>query len=343
MNTPLPLTLIELLILIAGGIMLGITIHFFIVSRKALNESSPMAKQKINKELEERKLRYLNDIEWKNKEIDEFRKNMAKLEEENENLAIEIESLQEKNKKLIAQSQVVAETKPVVPVTQAVENRSDLADQLKETQAELRSYGERIHKMIQRIEGQDDSLEKQRKLEEENEALQIEVEELTLKLEKAQVLLNSNTQKKEISAEMSSMLDNAFTEFGTLQEKINKLEGQVTSSHRINMDFQDAQEEVVKLTRLLEEEKAKYSAVYSEKREMEEEFNETEDKLREANFQRQQMQKRISYLEELNLDLQSVAEANNKLQAQLKRELESMLQILSEEKQELMRRNSREP
>ena len=84
MNTPLPLSLIELLILIAGGIMVGITIHFFIVSRKALNESSPITKQKIDRELEERKLRYLNDIDWKNKEIEELRRSMIKLKEEND-------------------------------------------------------------------------------------------------------------------------------------------------------------------------------------------------------------------------------------------------------------------
>ena len=68
-------------------------------------------------------------------------------------------------------------------------------------------------------------------------------------------------------------------------------------------------------------------------------LNEAEDKFREANFQRQQLQKRVSYLEELNSDLQVVADANKKLEHQLRRigELESMLHVVSEENESLKR------
>ena len=335
MNTPLPLTLIELLILIAGGIMLGITIHFFIVSRKALNENSPVAKQKVNRELEDRKLRYLNDIDWKNKEIEELRMSIIKLKEENDELALDAEEMREKYRKLKEQQPPIAEVK------QVEEDRTEVAKQLKETQSELQAYGDRISELLSRIEGKDMGGSKQRQLEEENELLQIEVEELTLKLEKA---LHATTQKKEISAEMNSMLDNAKTEFELLQEKVSKLETQLNSSQHQTIDYEDKQEENMNLTRLLEEEKNRSSALNMENRELKEDFNDTEDKLRDANFQRQQMQKKIAYLEELNMDLQSVAEANNKLQTQLKRigELESMLQMLSEEKQDLLRKSSRE-
>ena len=335
MNTPLPLTLIELLILIAGGIMLGITIHFFIVSRKALNENSPVAKQKVNRELEDRKLRYLNDIDWKNKEIEELRMSIIKLKEENDELALDAEEMREKYRKLKEQQPPIAEVK------QVEEDRTEVAKQLKETQSELQAYGDRISELLSRIEGKDMGGSKQRQLEEENELLQIEVEELTLKLEKA---LHATTQKKEISAEMNSMLDNAKTEFELLQEKVSKLETQLNSSQHQTIDYEDKQEENMNLTRLLEEEKNRSSALNMENRELKEDFNDTEDKLRDANFQRQQMQKKIAYLEELNMDLQSVAEANNKLQTQLKRigELESMLQMLSEEKQDLLKKSSRE-
>ncbi|HEY1870279.1 MAG TPA: hypothetical protein VGG71_04430, partial [Chitinophagaceae bacterium] len=56
---------------------------------------------------------------------------------------------------------------------------------------------------------------------------------------------------------------------------------------------------------------------------------------REVNFQRQQLQKRVNYLEELSSDLQVVADANKKLEHRLKRigELESMLNVVSEENQ----------
>ena len=62
----------------------------------------------------------------------------------------------------------------------------------------------------------------------------------------------------------------------------------------------------------------------------------TEDKLREANFQRQQLQKKTQFLEELNKDLQEVSEHNNKLESQLRRisEMESLLSKVSPEKKD---------
>ena len=67
-----------------------------------------------------------------------------------------------------------------------------------------------------------------------------------------------------------------------------------------------------------------------------------EDKLREANFQRQQLQKRVSYLEELNNDLHVVSDTNKKLESQLKRmgELESFINVVSEERDDLLRRQT---
>ncbi len=56
-------------------------------------------------------------------------------------------------------------------------------------------------------------------------------------------------------------------------------------------------------------------------------LSDTEDKLREANFQRQQLQKKASFLEELNKDLQEVSEHSKKLENQLRRisEMEFLL------------------
>jgi hypothetical protein len=79
--------------------------------------------------------------------------------------------------------------------------------------------------------------------------------------------------------------------------------------------------------------------VLNENRELQLEITETGDKLREANFHRQQLQKRVAYLEELNQDLQAVADANRKLENQLKRigELESLLHVMAEERDQLTR------
>src|SRR5258708_6982915 len=53
----------------------------------------------------------------------------------------------------------------------------------------------------------------------------------------------------------------------------------------------------------------------------------TEEKLKESNFQRQQFQKRSVFLEELNHDLQEISEHNKKIESQLRRvsDMETLL------------------
>ena len=99
-----------------------------------------------------------------------------------------------------------------------------------------------------------------------------------------------------------------------------------------------------KMARDFEESRLKLNHTLTENQQLQSQLTEAEDKLREANFQRQQLQKRISYLEELNNDLQAVSDANKKLEGQLKRigELESMLNVISEERNELAKRQMNE-
>jgi len=131
------------------------------------------------------------------------------------------------------------------------------------------------------------------------------------------------------------MLDSAYSEFNTLQSKIQKLEAQLSSSKLVSLEYEDLKEAYHKVSREHEEYKAKFHALTVDNQQLTLQLNEAEDKYRESNFQRQQLQKRVSYLEELNNDLQVVADANKKLEHQLKRigELESMLNVVAEENQ----------
>jgi chromosome segregation ATPase len=142
---------------------------------------------------------------------------------------------------------------------------------------------------------------------------------------------------------MTSMLDSAYNEFNVLQDKIKKLESQVNSSKRLSMEYEDMKEGHYRLAQDYEEQKRKYNAALAENKQLLETLTDTEDKLSEVNFQRQQLQKRVAYLEELNNDMQEVADAHKKLESQLKRigELESMLNIVAEERDQLMQRHTK--
>ena len=96
----LQLSVIEVIILMLGAITLGITIHFFIVSRKSLREVTSDATGKLHKELEVWKLKYFNDTELRDKELEDLKYKLSIATDSTDDISIEIEELQVKNKKL---------------------------------------------------------------------------------------------------------------------------------------------------------------------------------------------------------------------------------------------------
>ncbi len=316
------LTLLEIIILMLGAIGLGITIHFFIVSKKSLRQLSPQH-NKLDQKLEEWKLRYLNDMERKEIElqqmrklVDELKDKQGSLDEENDNLRYKLERLKESKEN-------------EVPAVQ-----SDYIRKLEETQQGLMEQNQKIADLLKGIDILKSNSGVGEDLRQANEELLVQLEEVQLKLEAKEQEIREIRQASQVSSEMNSMLDNAYREFNLLQEKIVKLEGQVSSSQRITLEYEDLREGSYKASRDLEEQRTRLNEMINENRELQMEISETSEKLREANFQRQQLQKRVAYLEELNQDLQSVADANRKLESQLKRigELESLLQVMVEER-----------
>ena len=98
----LSLSIIEIIVLMLGAITLGITIHFFITSRKGM-KSSPMETEKVSKTLEEWKLRYFNDTEIRDKELTDLRKRLEEAKENNNINLIEAEETKKLNRKLQAE------------------------------------------------------------------------------------------------------------------------------------------------------------------------------------------------------------------------------------------------
>ena len=67
---------------------------------------------------------------------------------------------------------------------------------------------------------------------------------------------------------MKSMLDNTYTEFNTLQSKIQKLESQLTTSRMMNLEYEDLKESHFKMTRDFEENKLKVNALTTENQQL---------------------------------------------------------------------------
>ena len=341
--TTLTLSVLEIILLFFGAIILGITIHFTIASRRNLR-SAMTDKDEVNKQRDEWKLRYFNDIELKDKELFAVKEQLSEAEENTNIYSIEAEEMRKENKKLQAEmdnmQKVVPGSRPERQGHPETHERPDYLEQLRLAQESLVDHNEKINQLLGNIDTFRETEEKQRELQKRNEELASQLTELQMKLSEKDKEIVGIKKKEHLTKEMTSMLDNAYSEFAVLQSKMQKLEAQANSSKLLTLEYEDLKESFRKTSREFEEQKIKLNSLTNDHQQMQTQLIETEEKLREANFHKQQLQKRVSHLEELNSDLQAVSDANKKLEVQLKRigELESMLNMAAEEKDQLIRR-----
>lgn len=329
----LSLSILEIVVLLIGAIILGVTIHFFIYSKKSLKTSS-VESQTLAKTLGEWKLKYFNEIETRDKELAELREKLSESEANSNIYSIEAEEMRRENKALQNELESIHQAPP------PAEEQTDYIEQLRQAQSNLMEHNDKINRLLGQIDVIKEKEEKTREALRDNEELSHQINELKLQISDKEKEISTIRQKEEVTKEMSSLLENAYQEFNVLQDKIKKLETQASASKMSSIEYEDLKEEHYKLSKDFEEQRKKLNALSSDNQSLRTQLIDSEDQFREASFQRQQLQKRVAYLEELNRDLQTVSDVNKKLENQLKRigELESMLHVVSEERDHLVRR-----
>lgn len=268
------------------------------------------------------------------------------LREQLVNLTRQISSQDESAQQLIAelrnQNQQLQEELAAVKQgsEESAYKQDDYLTRLMEAKHSLLEHNQKINELLGNIEVIKEKEELQQEMARTNEELAAQIEYMRDRLADKESEINNIRQKETLTKEMSSMLDNAYSDFNMLQDKIRRLEAQLTSSRMDSLEHEDLKEAHLKLTSDLERYRQKSQALTSENLQLQQELNLIEDKLKESNLQRQQLQKKVAYLEEINNDLQAVSDANKKLEGQLRRigELESMLNVVSEERDQLMQK-----
>jgi chromosome segregation ATPase len=271
-------------------------------------------------------------------EFSELKSRLTEAEENAREYRMEAENQIRMNKKLQAELDEYKKTAAQAPPV--VTEKPAYIDQLRMAQSGLMEHNEKINRLLEQIDVIKEKEEQQKQILEEKEELNNQISKLRTVLSDKEKEINNIRQKEQLTKEMNSILDSAYSEFNVLQGKIQKLESQLNQSKMLNVEYEDLKETHYKLIRDFEDQKAKLQSISAEHQLLSLQADEINDKLREANFQRQQLQKRVSYLEELNNDLHVVADANKKLESQLRKigELESMLNVVSEERDTLLRR-----
>lgn len=226
------------------------------------------------------------------------------------------------------------------PVAEEQVQHDDYLSRLLEAKQSLQQHNQKISELLGNIDVIREKEELQQEMARTNEALAHQLDQARRQLEDKESEIHNIRQKESLTKEMSSMLDHAYSDFNILQDKIRKLEAQLTSSRLQSLEFDDLKEAHLKLSADVERYRHKSQNLTAENLQLQQELSMVEDKLKEANLQRSQLQKKVAYLEEINTDLQSVSNANRNLEGQLKRigELESMLNVVSEERDQLMQK-----
>lgn len=326
----LSLSVFEISFLFICAVMVGVAVHFFIISRRRLNkEMEETVRPGLG--IDDKKIKYLNEMDAKNKELEEQKHLLFEAEENNKIYLLEIEEMRKQVRKANSELEGSKSIKPVA------ESRPDYFNQLRQAQESLLEHNEKISLLLEQVDVIKESEEKNMEIQRSNKELNTQINDLKYMLEEKEGEIEQIKQKEHLSKEMTSMLDNAYSDFNILQTKIQKLESQLSSSKMVNIEYEDLKEAYYKMVKDLDESKNKVNHFMQENQSLQIELARTEDKLSEANQQRQQLQKKVAYLEELTNDLHQMSEANKKLENQMKKigELESRLNIVAEERDQL--------
>ena len=137
-----------------------------------------------------------------------------------------------------------------------------------------------------------------------------------------------------LSKEMTERLERAYEEFNFLQERINKIHSQVIDPTKRNFEFDELEQSYFRLTKEYDELKIKHLTLMDDTQRITRSLADSEEKLRDANFQKQQLSKKVLFLEELANDLQQLSGHHKKLEGQLRRisEIESLMSRTAQDK-----------
>ena len=316
----------EIIVFLLGGVALGFFIHFFLVSRRTMSLKLPKPEPPIIADAafqntDEWRLKYYEDMEMQEKAQMQLRRELDEVRDNEELLTIEVEELHKELKRRHEPPP------PTIKVAASQEEQSEeYLVRLQRTQDGLAEQNQQITLLLDQIELLKQTEFKHIDTLKANEELDARLNEMlsVLAIKDARIL--ELEQQRLLSDEMEERMQKAYEEFNALREKLAKVENLSNPPSR-QFEFEEMQQQQFKLSREFDEYKQKHLDLLEENQRLSRLLADTEEKLRESNFQRQQLQRKITFLEELNRDLQQISEHNKKLENQLRRmsEIEIML------------------
>ena len=326
-----------------GALILGFTIHFFWSSKKSLDITEPSQPTSIN-ENDNWKLKYYNDMDMQERSLQQIRERYSQSQETEQILTIELEEsrkeLEDVRHELdVVRAQLEEVEAKLAPAADALEAEAvhheepqhDLAHnylfQLRMAQEKMVEHNNNIQRLLEQTHLVEETEKIKLDLIRENETLHDQLRHSGQALVEKEAEISNLRHQQKLSDEMTQRLDKVYEEYNVLQDKLQKLQSYLTQPHNRGTDYDGLKESYFKLGKEHDEMKLKYISIREENQRLTRSLCDTEVKLKEANFQRLQYQKRSAFLEELNHDLQEIAEHNKKIESQLRRvtDMENLL------------------
>jgi type III secretory pathway component EscV len=325
----------EIIICELGALILGFTIHFFWNSKKDLDLNNPTDQNTGISDNDNWKLKYYNDMDMQERAQQQLRERLTQTQETERNLSVELEEKSAETDELREELEIVhtrlsdaeALLKPPTPVSDQPDLATNYIAQLRLAQEKLAEHNINIIRLLDQTRLVEESEKKTQELLHHNEDLHEQLRSSGQQLLEKETEISHLRHQQKLAEEMGTRLDKVYEEYSTLQDKLLKLQNYLTQPHNRGTDYEELKDAYFKLGKEHDEMKLKYLSLREENQRLNRIIADTEEKLKEANFQRQQYQKRSAFLEELNHDLQEISEHNKKIESQLRRvsDMESLL------------------
>jgi len=330
----------EIIICELGALILGFTIHFFWKSKRSLRIGEPAAAAEIS-ENDNWKLKYYNDMDMQERAQQQLRERIHQLQENEQVLNIELEAARGELEELRTELDntkadleaaelklAPAEVEETLPGEAApTEPAHDYLSHLKLAQEKLIEHNNSINRLLEQTQLLSEAEKKNQELHRQNEDLHGQLRNYGQLLVDKENEISYLRHQQKLSEEMSLRLDKVHEDYSILQDKLLKLQSYINQPYNRGSEYEELKEAYFKMGKEHDEMKLRYISLREENQRMARILADTEEKLKESNFQRQQFQKRTAFLEELNHDLQEISEYNKKIESQLRRvsDMEALL------------------
>jgi Tfp pilus assembly protein PilO len=325
----------EIIIWELGALILGFTIHFFWNSKKDLRINETLQNTGISDD-DNWKLKYYNDMDMQERAQQQLRDRLNQTLESEQTLTIELEENRNQSEELreeleLAQMRLTDAESKLVPAAVTSDEHPDHTSnyilQLRMAQEKLAEHNNSINRLLEQTRLVEDSEKRTQELLRHNEELNGQLRNAGQQLAEKETEISQLRHQQKLAEEMGTRLDKVYDEYSTLQDKLLKLQTYLTEPYNRGTDYDELKDSYFKLGKEHDEMKLRHLSLREENQRLTRILGDTEEKLKEANFQRQQYQKRSAFLEELNHDLQEISEHNKKIESQLRRvsDMETLL------------------